>query len=511
MYTPVPLLILLALLAAAFGLVPSPHAQAVVHTLLVATLAASVLHLQARAGARVSLLALPAVLLVCATLCAFIPRFARVTPVLFLACIVTTLGPTFVLFRRASSTAPPPSPASSDTSFEKPRLSVPQRAPLALVLLLSAQLSYALATAFCIPPALHSPGPTPPLVVSLVSISRPSTPIVFRILDTAFTVLALLFVCTAYYHSARTRTRTRHTTPVLLKPPPPPSATSPSPSTPPSSATATPPPPAVPPPTPPPRLRLPPGTRVSKRAWSWHTPTPTPAPSPSPSEHEEGDFRDLRDPFAPVPASPGVGVGVGIGAPPSAYHRWAASAIEVGASGVGVGVPTTPGRRPRSSSYDACLPPPISTHTHTHTRTRMSAWGRLPVPLSLPLPLLPLPLSPLQTRTRTQTRRNPSPSPTPPRNPSPRSTSTSPRRPRLDSGARRFDSGARRAAASGRSAATATNNVRPRTPPPPPARDRDKDRERDGDEDGDEDVREDALVAQRLLVRLASAQAQAGV
>ncbi|KAG5735603.1 hypothetical protein E4T56_gene1905, partial [Termitomyces sp. T112] len=124
MYTPVPVLALLALLAGAFGLVPSPQAQAVVHILLVATLGGSVMHLQVLAGMRLAMLMIPALLLACATLVSFAPRLSHITPVLFLVFILTTLPMTVYLFlRRRRRALPlalvpvPPSPASSHTSF----------------------------------------------------------------------------------------------------------------------------------------------------------------------------------------------------------------------------------------------------------------------------------------------------------------------------------------------------------------------------------------------------------
>ena len=67
-YTPVPVLALLALLAGALGLVPSPQAQAVVHTLLVGTLGASVMHLQVLYGIRPWMIIVPVLLLTCGML-----------------------------------------------------------------------------------------------------------------------------------------------------------------------------------------------------------------------------------------------------------------------------------------------------------------------------------------------------------------------------------------------------------------------------------------------------------
>ncbi|KAH0589627.1 hypothetical protein H2248_005358 [Termitomyces sp. 'cryptogamus'] len=471
MYTPVPVLALLALLAGAFGLVPSPQAQAVVHILLVATLGGSVMHLQVLAGMRLAMLMIPALLLACATLVSFAPRLSHITPVLFLVFILTTLPMTVYLFlRRRRRALPlalvpvPPSPASSHTSFactpiEKPppaflrssskltllgplrrtSLSQPTCPPTAphtttLLLLLAAQLTYTLATAFCIPPALRTPGRASSLVVSLVSLSSTHTHLsstyIFRILDTAFTVLTLLFVFLAYYNHSRSlalhvqaHTETSTTpmrTPTIPRRPnihilsPPasrsklqhsrsPTPEPPSPTT--SSITCVPTPPTTPPrprprpsdPSPPIPipLRLPPGTRMSpgpsarspvlitpppariicKRAWSWHThspaPTPTPAPAPLPTQDvvlhmsEEGDFMDLRDPFAsagPSAYSRWV-AGVGVGAEDRAPHGLSSSSARSPLSG-----------RPRSSSYDACM------HPKTRARTQMSTWGRLALP-----------------------------------------------------------------------------------------------------------------------------------
>ncbi|KAG6860157.1 hypothetical protein C0995_015008 [Termitomyces sp. Mi166 len=398
MYTPVPLLVLLALLAGALGLVPSPQAQAVVHTLLAASLGGSVLHLQVLAGARLPMLIIPVLLLVCATVLSFFPRLSPVPPVLFLAFILATLCITVYLFlahRNRSSAAvtlpltpAPPSPASSHTSFEKPSL---RSSPLLLVLVLSAQLSYALATAFCIPPALHtSPGPASPLVLSLVSVSSThahlSSTYIFRILDTAFTVLSLVFVFAAYYPRSRSVRRpdvehhpihsiitklvfsSNHnpaqTHPASIPPCPP---VQPSPSSLPTPST---------PPTSPLRLSLPPGTRMSPgpaahspvvviplpspvickqqraRAWSWHTPCP-----PAGDSELEGDFTDLRDPFAPVP----------IPTLPSAYR------------GAGVGARDVASRC-RSSSESATMEcGGVGNDAQTYARTRMSTWGRLPL------------------------------------------------------------------------------------------------------------------------------------
>ncbi|KAG6850444.1 hypothetical protein H0H93_013316 [Arthromyces matolae] len=259
MYTPVPLLILLSLLAAALGLVPSPNAQGVVHTLLVATLGGSVLQLQMLVGARLPMLIIPILLLSCgmyantllgtllihskATVLSFLSHFSFVTPVVLLLFILTTLGVTACLVVEhrkprldavaLTLTPVPPSPASSHTSFqhanssfEKPTLSLfrlpskdslfsrrpsltsaPPPVPSTnrhLFVLLTSQVFYTIATAFCIPPALHPSSQAPPLIVAVFSSHSPlSSTYIFRILDTVFTIFTLVSVFIAYFLHSR--------------------------------------------------------------------------------------------------------------------------------------------------------------------------------------------------------------------------------------------------------------------------------------------------------------------
>ncbi|KAG6915081.1 hypothetical protein DXG01_013551 [Tephrocybe rancida] len=250
-YTPVPLLVLLAILSAAFSLVPSTRgAQGVVHTLLSTTLGGALLHLQALAGA--------------AMLLTFSPAHASIAPILFLAFALASLGPTLVLvlFRRripqpshgsnAVTITLVPSPASSRTSFpdherdrtnsiekpppaflrsltstnnpfssprrctpsssfSSPSLSLPslppQRRLPPLLVLLAAQVTYALASGFTLP-ATHAPAPAP-LLASLLTLPSPpahlSLPLVFRVLETVFTIMSLLLVLLAYYLRSRTQ------------------------------------------------------------------------------------------------------------------------------------------------------------------------------------------------------------------------------------------------------------------------------------------------------------------
>ncbi|KAF8070008.1 hypothetical protein FPV67DRAFT_1667907 [Lyophyllum atratum] len=275
MYTPVPLLAILALLAAAFGLVPSVRAQQIVHTLLAATLGASVLHLQFLARARLPLLIVPGLLLVCATLLSFVPPQAHIAPFLFLAFILTTLGTTLFLiipnpfisrprhpnavsltlpaspassrmsFPDSHIEKPPPAlipstparthawfadpealntPASTRSTFKLPVLSTsrprrlvqhiqPSASPtIHLFLLIATQLCYTAATSLTIPRTLVSTAPATPLVSSLIASTSAHHTLdsgsVFTILETTFTVLALLWTLAAYYYRAPSRCST---------------------------------------------------------------------------------------------------------------------------------------------------------------------------------------------------------------------------------------------------------------------------------------------------------------
>ncbi|KAG6887462.1 hypothetical protein C0995_015062 [Termitomyces sp. Mi166 len=282
-YTPVPLLALLALLAGGFGLVESSRVQGVLQTLLAAALGGTVLHLQGMVDAHVAMLSTTVLLLICgmcakfhenciltrlyasaATLLSFLPRLSQVSPILFLIYIVATLCTTALLFftrRKTRSpvtltlTPVPPSPSPSHTSFpctnsaiEKPppaflrstsELDLSPRRPTLqqntsprkrnLFLLLSVQLSYMIATALFIPTALRTPPGAPLPLVSLVFASSghayPSSTYILRVLDTVFTIIALLLVFPAYYHYSRdlllrgTATSTLNRTPTIPRRP----------------------------------------------------------------------------------------------------------------------------------------------------------------------------------------------------------------------------------------------------------------------------------------------------
>ncbi|KAG6826731.1 hypothetical protein H0H92_014677 [Tricholoma furcatifolium] len=239
-YSPVPVLVLLALLAAAFSLVPNPHAQAVVHTLLVATIAASILHLQKLAHVRARLLFVPVFLLLCATIFAIPSRLASFAPVLSLLFNLITLATTIHLIytrkRRHPSAflislnpAPPSDPESAGTKLpyspQSSSLPASHATPLApagindktcLFLLFFAQVAYTLATVFRIPVAFITHETTlPSLFTSLATHQQSLTPAtIFRILDAVFTTISLAVVLGAYvYHHRINRGRTSSSAP----------------------------------------------------------------------------------------------------------------------------------------------------------------------------------------------------------------------------------------------------------------------------------------------------------
>ncbi|KAG5349714.1 hypothetical protein C0989_002212 [Termitomyces sp. Mn162] len=184
-----------------------------------------------------------------ATILSFSPRLSQVSPILFLIFIVITLGTTAFLFltrRRTQSsvsltlTPAPPSPIPSHMSLrytnslvEKPPpaflrsqseldlsphpRSFQQHIPppsgrLDLFCLLFIQLSYTVATAFCIPVAFRSSSTASPPVVSLVATSSNHVSIstyIFQALDVVLKIFALLAVFGAYYHCSGCPTHRR--------------------------------------------------------------------------------------------------------------------------------------------------------------------------------------------------------------------------------------------------------------------------------------------------------------
>ncbi|KAG6841037.1 hypothetical protein C0991_002499 [Blastosporella zonata] len=132
----------------------------------------------------------------------------------------------------------PPSPASSRVSFPfndthpiqkpptaflrthatpnfdlspRPHLSFPTQIPplaLTLTLLLASQLTYTASTVFSLLTSLPlstsaNTTPPPPLLLSLLTHAPLTTTLVFRILDTVFMALALIFVLGAYWYRSR--------------------------------------------------------------------------------------------------------------------------------------------------------------------------------------------------------------------------------------------------------------------------------------------------------------------
>ncbi|KAG5650888.1 hypothetical protein H0H81_010649 [Sphagnurus paluster] len=223
--TPVPVLAILSLLVAILGLVPAGiRVQQISHALLVAVLGASVLDLQRVIHVRHSLLVLPALFLLTATVLSVVPVSIIVAaPALFLASTLVTLPATaLALLAQKTRKSPteavsvtlapdPPSPASSRLSFpEKPPRAflpsspqsphiLPRAAPPTLpptppsriihllYLLLAAQFALTAATTFT-------------LLQTLLSSSLGANhAAILHISDAALTTMALLSVLLAYW------------------------------------------------------------------------------------------------------------------------------------------------------------------------------------------------------------------------------------------------------------------------------------------------------------------------
>ncbi|KAG6825436.1 hypothetical protein H0H92_003702 [Tricholoma furcatifolium] len=229
LYSPLLLLAFLAFLAVVFSLVSSPYVQTVVHTLFVAALGGTILHLQVLANARIWMCIIPSLLFICgiATIFAFVSRLQSVAFALFLAFSLITLVATthlvYIRLRYRSASAagvtsvPTPHPQWCRTQI----LSLPLR-PLTLassspsqaflVFLLLVQITYTFATIFRITAAvLAHDAAFSSLIISLAT-HEPLTPIILlRLLDACFITVSLALVFGAYYRLHRDRDRVRDT------------------------------------------------------------------------------------------------------------------------------------------------------------------------------------------------------------------------------------------------------------------------------------------------------------